>query len=375
MIPWLACALPEEPDACRLARAPASGPLAAEAAAAPDLVALSQIRVREARRTADDGFYTLARAANDCARFHHPLDVDAARMSSFLDLQFHRFSQAEAGARALVAADEGDVASWLLLADALGEQGRVAEAAEALGHVAGRPDAAVLDRVSWLAWQQGDEDGARRAALAATSLATDPDTRAYHLAWWGWLDALAGGPGKGIEAALQFAPDDPVAHFYRGRQRLHRGDRVGAVQDLRAAGRTVEAFRARQEAGDDVDMASVASQDPRAWAIFRIDEAPAEAVALLRTEAVARQDGLTRMALLWARHEAGENVTAELALLDQLDTAEPRAQLWRATMRCDDGLLAGARAAGPGLLPSEHRAAEAAAVRCLDQPASRSTVQ
>lgn len=348
------------PDACTIMGTPAPGPLAADlAAAGDDALAQARVRIREARLTSDPGFYTLADTALSCALSRSPTDVEAARLQVHLLVQFHRFAEAEAAARAL----PGD--HWLdqaLLGDALMERGDLDAAAVAYqAAVDRRPGLEMYDRIGWLRWSWGDVDGALQMQASAVSAGSpqDPEPFAWVLTRMGWLHALRGEPAAEIEQALTLLPDYPPARFARGRIRLHAGDTVGAAADLRAVGATVEAVRALSEIGP-ADVEAVRAQDPRGYALWLADRDPARAIPVLEEEWTVRQDAMTQMALAYARFRAGQPASdprAEEQARAALATgiAEPRVLLLGGLILGDDALVTRALATGPGLLPSERK--------------------
>ena len=93
-------------------------------------------------------------------------------------ISFHRFAEAEAIARELVAQRTLPF-DYGLLGDALVEQGRLAEAVSAYQRMVDlRPDLQSYSRVAYMRWLKGDLDGAievaRMAAGAASPL--DPES-------------------------------------------------------------------------------------------------------------------------------------------------------------------------------------------------------
>lgn len=240
---------PVAADACALAALPADGPLAAEAAAADGPVALAQVRVREARITGDPGFDTLADLALDCALARDPHDPEARRWKGYVELQFHRFAAAEA--RMVVLAEE--TGAWrdaLLLGDARMERGDLAGAAAAYDRAA--EDAAgleIYDRLSHLAWLEGDVPQAFTLAERALAAATpaDPDAFAWAASRLGALQLVTGATPNALGLALSAVPDHRASHLLLGRYFLSIGDPAAAEPHLRAAGPTVEAVRALAE--------------------------------------------------------------------------------------------------------------------------------
>jgi hypothetical protein len=145
------CAPPAPPEPtvsspCREAFVPAPGPLAEEAAALTDPVALGQLRLREARLSGDPGFYELADLAARCRLDQDPADPAAVALHAEVLVQFHRFAEAEELLAPLAEAS-GDWRHLLLLGDARVDQGGsrrrrggvVAGLVAAAGAPAGRP--------------------------------------------------------------------------------------------------------------------------------------------------------------------------------------------------------------------------------------------
>lgn len=386
----LACADPAQPppqglgpDACDIMSTPAPGPLAIERdKVRDDPLGQARLRIREARLTGDPGFYTLAESALDCALLRSPEDAEAKRLRVHLLIQFHRFAEAEVAAKALLGGPTPSATflDYALYGDALMEQGELDAAGVAYqSGVDIRPGLEMYDRIGWLRWLWGDVPGALEMQALAVSAGSsrDPEPFAWVLTRMGWLHVINGQPAPEIEQALSLLPDYPPARFARGRIRLQAGDSVGAAQDLRVAGRTVEAVRALAEAAatdlerDPVDVNTVGRQDPRGYAIWLADsDSPpdrARAVGLLETELKSRHDAVTRMALAWARHrsrpggaDVAPEIAAEVAEILATGIVEPRVLLQAGLIQMNTSLLQRALDSGPGLLPSEQKRAQEA---------------
>ncbi len=348
-----------ETDPCLILRFSAPGPLAADrAAAGDDARAVAELFVREARLAGDPGFYTLAEQAVGCGLSRAPDDAALLRLDAHLGVQFHRFAEVEAKAAAL-AARPG--ATWLdhaLLGDARMELGKLDAAAEAYQRAADlRPGLEVYDRVGWLRWLWGDVDGAVEMARLAASAGSpgDPEPFAWALTRLGWLNALRGEPAPELDQALALLPDYAPARFARGRVRLHAGH-PGAADDLRAAGRTVEAVWALSEIDPTASVDAVREQDPRGYAIWLTPRDPGAAYAILEEEWKVRQDATTRMARAWAAARLQGtplDPAAEARAALATGIVEPRVLRMGAEILGDDTLRERALAMGPGLLPSE----------------------
>ena len=235
----LACADPPAPVApkitgpCATLSAQTPGPLAEERAKAKGApLAIARLHVREARLSGDPGFYTLANLALDCALSRDPADREAARLKAHVQLQFHRFSAVEAQARQLTSDPQAGWMDWMLLGDALMEQGELDSAGDAYQRALNlRPSIELYDRVAWLRWLWGDVQGAVEMQEMAVSAGSplDPEPLAWVLTRLGWLHALTGKPAPEIDAALALLPDYKPARYARGRIRLTAGDMAGSA--------------------------------------------------------------------------------------------------------------------------------------------------
>jgi tetratricopeptide (TPR) repeat protein len=289
-----------------------------------------------------------------------PVNAEALRLRAHIWLQFHRFEDTEAAARVLVER-HGQWFDHMLLGDALMEQGQLKAAATSYeAAMDQRPGLPLYDRVSWMRWLLGDLPGAVQVQIMAVKAGhpSDPEPLAWVLTRLGWLHALQGKPSPEFRAALGLLPDYAPARFHRGLLRLHQGDTQGASEDLKAAGRTVEAYRARAEFDDTVDVEAVRTQDPRGFGTWLADREPERAIGFLEAELRVRQDAVTRMALAYARHRAGQDTTQEARSVLETGIIEPRTLLQAGLILGDRALLDQALSMGPGLLPSERVLAE-----------------
>lgn len=358
MLCWLlaACAgstPPSRPDPCLIARV-APGPEAARIPALSDPLEVARVRISEARLTGDPGFYELARQAVTCARVQGSDAIETDWLDAHLLLQLHHFAEAEAVALSLVER-RGAWQDQMLLSDARMEQGELASAADALQQALDtHPSLAVYDRAAWLAWLHGQAEHALYLQRQAVSLGSeaDPEPLAWALTQLGWWQAMRGGGGEAIDAALRLVPAYRPALQARGRLRLHAGDREGARADLLAAGETVAAKAALAELDPSVDVRAVGAQDARGFAIWLAPRDPAAAVVLLERELTDRQDAFTRLAHAFAVHHAGGQAKAEAQQALDTGIIEPEALAMAAVVLSRPDLMERARAAGPGLLPS-----------------------
>lgn len=353
---------PGPPDACTIMRTPAPGPRAAQVLKSLDHpLDVANERIEEARLTGDPGFYTLAEQAIDCQLERTPDDPAALRLRVHVLVQFHQFAEAEDLAHTLVR----KTSFWqdqMLLGDALMEQGKLTESAVAYQQAMDqRPCLQLYDRAGWLRWLTGDVKGAIGLQEMAVSAGdtTDPEPYAWVLVRLGWLHALTGAPSPELDAALHLIPGYKPALFARGRVRLAAGD-PGAAEDLRAVGPTVEATRALSEIDPAASVDSVATQDPRGFAIWVAPKDPKRALELLSDELLNRQDAVTHMAHAWATSLAGMDGTQEAKDALATGCVEPRVLLEGGLILHDRALLTRALSMGPGLLPSEKAEAQAA---------------
>ena len=293
----LGCAeTPGGPDPCKLLDASTPGPLEAERRAAQgDPVAQAALFHREASSTGDSGFRLLAEAAAACALRRDPDDAEALAQHAAALYHTHRFAEAELEARSLTGR-RGTVGDWLLLGDARAEQGHLDGAADAYQQAADlSPEAAVFDRIMNLRYMMGDATGALEMAERAVSSATDPEQRAWSLAWLGWYKALDGQPAPELDA--------------------------------------------------------------RGCAIALAETDPERARTLLEAEWKGRQDALTRAARAWVSHRLGQDSAAE-ARAAATGSVDPQVLYLAGRTLEDPALLREALATGPGLLPSQRAVAE-----------------
>ena len=135
----------------------------------PFLEQLGWLYVTKARTSHDQGFYKLA---EQCALTLEAADSKspaALLLRGHVLISFHRFAEAEAIARELVAQRTLPF-DYGLLGDALVEQGRLAEAVSAYQRMVDlRPDLQSYSRVAYMRWLKGDLDGAIEVARLAAA--------------------------------------------------------------------------------------------------------------------------------------------------------------------------------------------------------------
>jgi tetratricopeptide (TPR) repeat protein len=293
----------------------------------PFLEQLGWLYVTKARTSHDQGFYKLA---EQCALTLEAADAKspaALLLRGHVLISFHRFAEAEAIARELVAQRTLPF-DYGLLGDALVEQGRLAEAVSAYQRMVDlRPDLQSYSRVAYMRWLKGDLDGAiemaRLAAGAASPL--DPESASWSLTRLGLYYFQAGSIADAkaaCDAALTYSAHYPAALLLKSRFLLLDDYTVEAISAVEraAAINPLPEFQwaladALRSAGHDKEAAKVeeslqstgAQNDPRTLALFlatRGDQAEL-AVELAQQELQSRADIFTHDALAWALAAAG----------------------------------------------------------------------
>ncbi len=284
--------------------------------------------ISRARLTNDPGYYKVAEQAAACLESFQPGEPSALLLRGHVLHQLHRFTEAEGIARRLVASREF-VLDHGLLGDALMEQGRLAEAAEAYQKMIDlKPFYQSYTRAAHLRWLRGDLDGAIRMIQSAVKAASprDPESVAWayaRLAAYelqrGRLDEADRMAGASLQSVSEYAP----ALMVRGRILLARKKHSAAVEVLERAAslnplpeyqwtladalrlvkRTDEAAAIEQRLVRDG-----AAGDPRTLALYLSTrrEGGALAVDLARREMEVRSDIFTLDALAWSLVNVGE---------------------------------------------------------------------
>ncbi len=284
--------------------------------------------VARARLTNDPGYYTVAERAAACVETVRPADPAALLLRGHVLHQMHRFAAAAAAARRLIAQREF-VLDFGLLGDALMEQGRLAEAADAYQKMIDlKPFYQSYTRAAHLRWLRGDLDGAAALMHHAVKAASPRDPES--VAWaYARLAAYAVQAGRlqdasgFVDSAIQYVPEYAPALLVRGRALLaERKDRQAADVLARAAqlnplpeyqwmlADVLRRLQRDNEAStiEKEIVAAGAAADPRTLALFLATRAidPARALDLARRETANRRDVFTLDALAWALAAAGE---------------------------------------------------------------------
>jgi tetratricopeptide (TPR) repeat protein len=149
--------------------------------------------ISKARLTSDAGFYTIAEQAAACLDAIEPGAASTLLLRGHVLHQMHRFKEAEAIARRLVAEREFDL-DYGLLGDVLMEQGKLAEASKAYQTMIDlKPFYQSYTRAAHLRWLKGDLDEAIAVMNAAVKSASPRDPES--IAWADTRLALGHVPG------------------------------------------------------------------------------------------------------------------------------------------------------------------------------------
>ncbi len=358
---WLFLGCTAEPPPATI---PGPCEVVAAAGGAADPLAFAQAAVADGRAKSDEGAYVLADAGARCALARDPASVPARRLLAHVRVQQHRFAEAAELAEPL-ARETNDAGTWIVVGDALLEQGEFDGAAMAYQRAADhRPGLLVFDRIAHLRWMEGDVEGAREAAVWAveSGSAADPEPLAWALTSLGWLKVLAREAAPELDGALALVPGYAPALLARGRARLHEEgpayDLEGGLSDLRALPRNAEALR---YLADHEPVTIPTTADRRTWADFVAPSRPADALAAIDAELLLRRDPVTRMTRAWALFHVERVEEARDEARNALATGcpEPRLLHHAAVVLGDPSLATRALVTGAGLTGSERGALRA----------------
>ncbi len=289
--------------------------------------------VEKARISSDPGYYKLAEQCADAIALQQPGSIDGELLRGHIYHALHRFKDAEAVARKLVA-QRTFTFDYALLGDALMEQGRLDEAVDAYQKMVDlKPCLQTYSRVAHMRWLKGDLPGAIQAIRFAVSGGSmlEPEPVAWAYTKLASYELQAGHYDLALKAttlATQFVPDYAAAQLVRGRVLLAEGKPAEAGDVLRPAAEKsplpeylwilADALRASGKPGEAVAIekklqATGIANDPRTFALFLATRGEKLDVALqLAKEEIAnRQDIFTRDALAWTELAHGDIAAAE----------------------------------------------------------------
>jgi tetratricopeptide (TPR) repeat protein len=316
--------------------------------------------VSRARLSNDAGFYKVAEEAAACLESIDPADASALLLRGHVLHQMHRFAEAEAIARRLIATREF-VLDYGLLGDVLMEQGRLADAASAYQKMIDlKPFYQSYTRAAHLRWLKGDLAGAISLMQMAVKAASprDPESIAWaytRLATYELQRGQFADAERMTGTALQYVPDYAAALLVRGRVQLARDKRTEAVAALETAARLnplpeyrwtlADALRQVNRLDDaravEEQLVREGADDPRTLALFlstrRVDQD--KAIDLARQELKNRGDVFTLDALAWSLARAGKVGEASALMTRALaeGTQDGRLFLHAAVIAAADG--------------------------------------
>jgi len=292
--------------------------------------------VNRARLANDPGDYVLAEQVAVCIDEQDRGDLAALLLRGHALHQLHRFHEAEAIARMLVARREF-VLDYALLGDTLMEQGRLTEAAGAYQKMIDlKPFYQSYTRAAHLRWLNGELDGAIDLIQKAITAASprDPEAIAWAYTRLAGYELQRGDferAAAAIDSAFSFQPDYASALLLRGRILLAQKRSRDAVpileraaslnplpeyqwvlaDALRRLGREAQATAVEQQIKEQG-----AATDPRTVALFLstrgVDQS--QALSLTERELDVRRDVFTEDARAWALAGAGRFAEATAAM-------------------------------------------------------------
>ena len=199
--------------------------------------------VSKARMAGDPGYLKLAEEVSLCMDSKQPEAASALLLRGHVLHNLHRFKEAEAVARQLLATRQAPF-DYGLLGDTLMEQGKLEEAARAYQRMIDlKPSPHSYLRAAHLRWLKGDLAGAipvmRMAARASGP--RDSESAAWIYTRLSTLELQSGNLNKALraaEVALGFQPDCAPALFAKGRTLpAQRKDEEAVAVLTRAASR------------------------------------------------------------------------------------------------------------------------------------------
>jgi tetratricopeptide (TPR) repeat protein len=305
--------------------------------------------VAKARESFDPGFYKLAEQCARCIEKRNPQSHEAMLLRGHVLQNLHRFKESETLARCLVQ-KRGLSFDYGLLGDALMEQGKLNDAAEAYQQMMNlKPDLRAYARAAHMRWLKGDLTGAIEAMQLAVGAASPQDAESAawvntRLAFYEFQAGRLKEAEQRCACALAFQTNYAPALLLRGKMLLAQ-NRIGeAVDPLQSAAKLnplpeyqwalAEALRASSHKNEasvieaELRQHGVAN-DPRTVALFLATrgESPETALRLAKSEFDSRSDLFTHDAFAWSLAAAG-------------NVAEARSEMERALAEgTEDGRL------------------------------------
>lgn len=345
--------------------------------------------VEKARISSDPGYYKLAEQCADAISEEKLGSPDAQLLRGHIYHALHRFNDAEAVARKLVA-QRTFVFDFALLGDALMEQGRLDEAVDAYQKMVDlKPCLQTYSRVAHMRWLKGDLRGAlqaiRYAVTAGSILEPEPVAWAYtKLASYELQAGQNDVALRSTDLATQYVPGYAAALLMRARILLAQGNASEAIAALQTAAEKnplpeylwtlADALRAN---GKALEAAAVEKKlrvtgranDPRTLSLFLASrgEASEEALRLAKAELATRHDVFTHDAVAWAELAQGDVKSAQNDMRQALSEGTKDARLFyhagviaAAAGKTDQArdFFVQAKASEETLMPSERSALE-----------------
>lgn len=229
--------------------------------------------VRKARLTADPGYFLNVNACVDAAMAVVPNHPQALQLRGLALMNDHRFGDAMAVARQVLAVEPKDTIALGVLSDAWLEIGDLPKAADAAQQmVDARPDMSSYSRAAYFRWLEGDT----KTAKAFMRLALNGrDVRDREPTAWTFVQAATiywhEGDFDGADAvyaeALRWVDDYPPALMGRARIALTKRDARRAVEYLEKATEAANLAEAWWLLGDARAMAGDEQGAREAWAM------------------------------------------------------------------------------------------------------------
>src|SRR5262245_61002122 len=306
--------------------------------------------VVKARVSYDPGFYKLAESAARCLETAHGRVSEGKLLRGHVLHNLHRFKEAEALARELVAVRKG-VFDYGLLGDALMEQGQLQEATGAYQQMLDlKPSLQSYSRAAHMRWLKGDLPGALELMKlgAAASSPRDSESAAWAYSRLAMYELQDGHEIAAIDAlnkAIEFEPGYAPALLVRGRMLLAQDKTEQAVDLLRTAAEAnplPEYLWALEEALGAANLPEEQQRvrdqlarrgpetDPSTIALYLATsrESPATALDLAQSELRSRSDVFTLDAVAWAQASAGNFSGANVNMLRALSEGTQDARLF-----------------------------------------------